>query len=299
MITRNFVVVALAAAVIALGCEPETFHAHLNASQPIGAAGTGILSGGAGVSPGAGPAGDTGSGAGTAGITGLPTGDAGTGAGGPGAAGINGGAAGTTGGAGTGQAGTGAAGTGQAGTGAAGTGQAGTGAAGTGGRRGNAGTGGGAAGTGGRPDAGAADAPSQTPASQPYPTAAWKPTASITAAGNADQPPNAFDGMIGTRWTTGRNQQGNETFMVDLGSALPVSRVVIDDTTHPTDFPAAYTVELSLNTTFNGVKMGTGARVTDIQFPQTMARYVRIRQTGMTPAPAGSWWSIDELRIYP
>jgi len=73
---------------------------------------------------------------------------------------------------------------------------------------------------------------------------------------------------------------------------------VLDDTTNPQDFPAAYTLEVSLNgTTFTTVKMGKGATVTDIQFARTNARYVRIRQTGATPA-GGSWWSIDELRIY-
>jgi hypothetical protein len=164
--------------------------------------------------------------------------------------------------------------------------------------------GGNAAGTGGgRADAGAADAPREAsverPPAQAYATAAWKPTASVTAAGNADVPTHAFDGMIGTRWSTGRNQQGNETFTIDLGSSMPVSRVVIDDTTHPTDFPVAYTLEISTNNTnFTNVKMGAGERVTDIQFPQAMARYVRIRQTGMTAAN-GSWWSIDELKIYP
>jgi hypothetical protein len=77
-----------------------------------------------------------------------------------------------------------------------------------------------------------------------------------------------------------------------------VSRVVIDDTTHPTDFPAAFTLEVSMNgTTWTTVKMGKGAAMTDIQFARVQARYVRIRQTGTTPA-GGSWWSIDELRIY-
>ena len=76
-----------------------------------------------------------------------------------------------------------------------------------------------------------------------------------------------------------------------------MSRVVLDDTTHPTDFPAAYTLETSTTgTTYTQVKTGMGAAVTDIQFPTVMARYLRIRQTGKTTT---SWWSIDELRVYP
>jgi hypothetical protein len=64
--------------------------------------------------------------------------------------------------------------------------------------------------------------------------------------------------------------------------------------------PAAYTIETSTNNmAYNPAAMGRGATVIDARFTQVMARYVRIRQTGTTPAPAGSWWSIDELKIYP
>ena len=173
-----------------------------------------------------------------------------------------------------------------------------------------AGAGGGAAGTGvvagvdaggqqgGGVDAGGRDAAAEAPASVVYSSTNWKPTASITAAGNTDTPPNAFDGKIATRWTTGRAQMGDESFLVDLGQVEPVSRVVLDDTTNPQDFPVAYTLEVSTNgTTFTAVKMGPGATMTDIQFTRVNARYIRIRQTGMTPA-GGSWWSIDELKIY-
>ena len=158
----------------------------------------------------------------------------------------------------------------------------------------DAGAGGGGR-SGGVVDAGVVDA---APASVAYSSTNWKPTASITAAGTADLPPNAFDGKLTTRWTTGRNQMGDESFVVDLGQMESVSRVVLDDTTHPLDFPVAYTLEVSTNgTTFTAVKMGPGAMVTDIQFARVNARYIRIRQTGTTPA-AGSWWSIDELRIF-
>ncbi|HSZ83036.1 MAG TPA: discoidin domain-containing protein, partial [Polyangia bacterium] len=127
--------------------------------------------------------------------------------------------------------------------------------------------------------------------------AQWKATASITAAGTADLPPNAFDGNLMTRWTTGRPQMGGETFLIDMGVSQSVGRVVIDDTTNPMDYPAAYALEISTNnTTFTSVKTGTGATVTDIEFAPAMARYVRVRQTGTTPV---DWFSIDELRIYP
>ena len=147
-------------------------------------------------------------------------------------------------------------------------------------------------------DAGGRGSASEAAASQPYGTASWKPTASITAPG--DDPLNAFDGMITTRWATGRNQMGDESFLGDMGAVVPIARVVLDDTTDAQDFPVAYTLAVSTNNrTFTAVAMGAGSTVTDVGFAQVRARYIRINQTGMTPTPTGNWWSIDELRIYP
>jgi hypothetical protein len=290
------VVVGVVGAALAAGCQgPESFRARFDAGATsgvagsFGAAGTGIVpimvTGEAGT--GSGPAG--------AGGTVSLTGAAGVGL--PGGGGGAGGVGGTTGGGGA--AGNGTSGTTTGGAGAAGV----AGAAGAAGVAGTAGTGGaqvdaGAAGRPGTPDAGPRDTAPAAGPSVAYASTNWKPTASITAAGTADLPPNAFDGKLATRWTTGRNQLGDESFMVDLGQAEPVSRVVLDDTTHPQDFPVAYTVEVSTDgMTFMMVKTGKGATTTDIQFARVNARYIRIRQTGMTAA-GGSWWSIDELRVY-
>jgi hypothetical protein len=262
--------------VVAAGCQgPESFHARLEHSAgpgsagSSGAAGTGILPimmpGGAGGSD-TGGAGQAGVGA-TGGVTGQ--------------AGAVGGFAGTAGTAGTGGTAGGAAGEGGTGGGAVDAG------AGRGGGR-DAGTGG-----------GARDAGVEAPPTTPYIPAQWKPTASITAGGNADVPANVLDGDLATRWTTGRNQTGNEWFLLDLGKTESISRVVLDDTRFPLDFPVGYTLEVSTNgNTFTMVSMGKGAAVTRIDFTSTMARSIRIKQTGATPA-AGSWWSIGEIQVYP
>jgi hypothetical protein len=255
---------------------PEVFRPGQGQSlgQPLGTAGTSNLpimtTGGAGTGM---PLDMTGA-AGTAVLTGL--------------AGTGGGAAGTTGAAGTGAAGTGAAGTGSAGTGAVAVGGAGGSQSRDGGVSGGAGT------------SAPRDAAPEAPPVTPYAATGWKPTASVTAPGNADVAANAFDGDLKTRWATGRNQAGNESFLLDLGASKSVSRVVLDATTHPNDFPAAYTLDVSTNgTAFTNATMGKGAAVTDIQLTRVMARYVRIRQTGTTPAPNGAWWSIDEIKVYP
>jgi F5/8 type C domain len=266
------------------GCQgPEGFHLRADAGRLVGTAGnaggagTGVLSGAAGTggTPGSGAggnvpidtAGSTGSTAGTTGSTAGSTGST---------AGSTGSTAGTTGSSG---------------------GRDGGGAGTTGSTAGTTGSSGGRDGGTGGPTA---DAAAEKGPSQPYSSTNWKATAFITAGGVADLPPNAFDGKLGTRWTTGRNQQGDEWFRVDLGAAMPVSQVIVDDTTHPVDFPVKYELEVSTNdTTYTRVAMGAGAATTRIQFTQTSARYLRIKQTGMTAAPAGSWWSIDELTVLP
>jgi hypothetical protein len=246
--------------------------------------------------PGVAGAGAGGGAAGSSGVGGQPalSGDAGSPAPLTGEAGSGGPAVGS----GTGGAGVGAGVGGVGASGGAGVaGGAGVGAAGAGEPSKDSGVG--AAPDGGA-GSGAVDAAPEAPPLLPYATTGWKPSASVTAAGDANLPPNVIDGNISTRWTTGRNQTGTEWFLVDLGKALPVGRVVLDDSTNPADYPAAYTLEVSTDgTTFTKETTGAGMTVTDIRFTQVSARYVRVRQTGTTPAPAGSWWSIDELTIYP
>jgi hypothetical protein len=144
---------------------------------------------------------------------------------------------------------------------------------------------------GGPPDA-LHDAPPATP----YTPTGWKATAPVTSPKASQGPPNALDGNVATRWTTGRSQMGNESFEIDFGITMSVSRVVLDDTMFPQDFPVAYLLELSADgTTFMAVSMGKGATVTNIEFGMMNARYIRIRET----ASGTKWWSIGELRVYP
>jgi hypothetical protein len=270
----------LVSAIVGMGCRgPESFHGQglRGTGGSVGTIAVTVPDGGAAgtEAPSGGGAGDTGSaipgGAGSVGSVGSvgSTGEAGATAG---AASGESGAAGTVASAGT------------SGTTAA------------------AGTSGGTSVT--TTDAGAgtaaADAAPEAPPLQPYATTGWKPSASITAAGPDVVPAKAIDGNLKTRWTTGRTQRGDESFVVDLGKVMPVSQVVLDDSGDPADFPVAYKLELSTDgTAFKTAKTGAGAAVTTIAFDETSARYLRISQTSTTPGPAGSWWSIDEVRVYP
>ena len=141
------------------------------------------------------------------------------------------------------------------------------------------------------------DAAPEVPAAVPYPTTGWVVTASITAPGLNDVAANAIDGDLATRWSTGQPQVGDESFSIDLGARVSMSQVVLDDSSHPGDFPAAYTLTLSTDgVAYFTVAMGVGATVTTISFMPRVARFVRLLQTGTTPV---SWLSIDELTIWP
>jgi hypothetical protein len=87
---------------------------------------------------------------------------------------------------------------------------------------------------------------------------------------------------------------------------VTISGLTLDTTGSAGDYPRAYTVEYSLDgTNFEsvlsedgGVLSGVGEVVTVITFPEPVTLLaVRITQTGMTEAPATSWWSIHELTL--
>ena len=144
------------------------------------------------------------------------------------------------------------------------------------------------------------DIASEEPSGQPYPSAGWQVSASVTAAGTNNVPAKAIDGQIATRWTTGAPQSSGEWFLVDMGRAQPIREVVLDDSSDSSDYPQTYQLEVSTDgVSFQTIAMGTGTVVTTILLDETVARYVRIDQTGMTMPPDGAWWSIDELRVYP
>jgi hypothetical protein len=142
-------------------------------------------------------------------------------------------------------------------------------------------------GTGGGPDGGDPTGPSNPN------RGAWTASASTTAMGTTVG--NAFDGMAGTRWSSGKTPQyGDEWFRLDLGQVLMVSQVWL--TTADGDFPSAWEIDLSTDdVSYVAVARGLGADVTKMVFSMQSARYVRVRQIGSGYA---HWWSISELTVY-
>jgi hypothetical protein len=124
----------------------------------------------------------------------------------------------------------------------------------------------------------------------------WEATAS--SAGSGNPPANATDGDLSTRWSTGQPQTSGQWFQLDMASINTVSRIVLDATGSPGDYPRAYQIQLSLDGVNWGSPVATGtgsSAVTTIQFAPQAARFIRMTQTGSV---SGLWWSIHEVNVF-
>lgn len=158
----------------------------------------------------------------------------------------------------------------------------------------------GGAASAGSPGAGAGGSAGGAPGLNPCDRTNWKATASRSSLSmNPPQlynpPLQAIDGTVNTRWSSGAAEDGTEWFLVDLGArASHLTRVVLDTNKDPSDLPVAYALELSTDgAAYTQVAAGAGAIITTINFADTPARYIRIKQTGV----GVSWWTIHELTI--
>lgn len=112
-------------------------------------------------------------------------------------------------------------------------------------------------------------------------------------------PRDAVDGDLYTFWSTGRHQQGDEWFQVDLGIRRRVRRIELENSWCPYDCPREFSVHVSDDgeTWSDPVVRGAGTQsITRIAIPPQETRVIRIAQTGQHPK---YWWSISDLRIYP
>jgi hypothetical protein len=119
----------------------------------------------------------------------------------------------------------------------------------------------------------------------------WTATASNSNAG--DEVEDAFDGALGTRWSSGKPQTGDEWYQLDLGSIACISSLWL--VSGGGDAASALTLEVSVDgVEYVAVWKGAGSAVSEIQFPAHSARFVRIKQVGNGGA---NWWSIQEIEV--
>jgi hypothetical protein len=120
-------------------------------------------------------------------------------------------------------------------------------------------------------------------------------------ASQADLPPSAIDGNLGTRYATGTKMLGTEWLQIDMGAAKgTVSEVTI--LTSNMDFGRHIQIRMSNTSADTGAALLTEADgVTGTQtfdFKATTDRYILISQTGMLMAGEITWWSVYEVNAY-
>ena len=125
----------------------------------------------------------------------------------------------------------------------------------------------------------------------------WVVTASATNA--ADPTTNAYDGVLTNRWSTGKDQAGDEWLQLDFGAVVKLSKLTLVLGASKDDYPRKYATRFS-NTAMNlaapVLVSGMGAASTDtvMTFPAgSSGRYVLISQSGTT---VGLWWSVAEIQ---
>ncbi|GCE09358.1 discoidin domain-containing protein [Dictyobacter aurantiacus] len=119
-------------------------------------------------------------------------------------------------------------------------------------------------------------------------------TANGTSSNNLLAP---LDGNNATRWTTEAPQTNNQYYQIDMGQAHSISRITLDCSQFPNDYPRQYNVYLSTSnwTWGNAVAAGSGNGASlDISFSPQSACYITIQQTG---SDSYYWWSIGELHV--
>jgi hypothetical protein len=121
------------------------------------------------------------------------------------------------------------------------------------------------------------------------------------AAGSSNSyAPFALDGKVDTRWDTQSPQSisSQQHFQVNMLSPKTFSKISLDSTAAPGDYPRGYAIFASMDGVSwgNPVAVGNGyGPVTSISFPQQTAQYIRVYQTG---SASWNWWSIHEFNVY-
>lgn len=118
----------------------------------------------------------------------------------------------------------------------------------------------------------------------------------ISASNNSGALSNLYDGNNKTRWTTKAVKQQGQYIEIDLAGSYLIDQVLLNSWNSPADYPEAYSVYTSIDGESWGepVAFGVGQTITEVNFPATQARYVKIIQEGTS---SQYWWSIDELYI--
>jgi hypothetical protein len=110
---------------------------------------------------------------------------------------------------------------------------------------------------------------------------------------------NTKDGVLTNRWTTGKDQSGDEWLQVDFGAQVKLTKITLVLGSSPDDYPREFAARLSgssENFAAPVLDSGMGAQDSDtvLDFPAgSVGRYLLISQGGAVTA---LWWSVAEIQ---
>ncbi|MEK8132293.1 discoidin domain-containing protein [Paenibacillus filicis] len=125
--------------------------------------------------------------------------------------------------------------------------------------------------------------------------ALWTVSASHNNGGGA--PRLAIDALSSSRWSSGAAQASGMWFQVDTGpGAKAYHKLILDSTSYSGDYPRGYSVSVSEDglTWSSPIASGNGSALTQVEFSEQTARYLRITLT----KSAGNYWSIQNLKLF-
>jgi len=118
----------------------------------------------------------------------------------------------------------------------------------------------------------------------------------ISASTNQDTD-LAFDGNLGSRWTTRETQRSGQFYQIDFNTIKTFDRVLLDSSQSSQDYPREYQVQVSQDgASWVSIANDTPAQANQIEitFVEQNARFLRIEQHGNSNT---NWWSIHEMTI--
>jgi hypothetical protein len=131
------------------------------------------------------------------------------------------------------------------------------------------------------------------------PKSGWTVTASHSRPNGLDPVANTKDGVTTNRWSSGKDQAGDEWLQIDFGATVQLTKFTLILGSNPDDYPRKYAARLSgssQNTTAPVLVSGMGAPASNtvLSFPAgSVGRYLLISQGGMATA---LWWSVAEVQ---
>ncbi len=120
----------------------------------------------------------------------------------------------------------------------------------------------------------------------------WK----LSASHGSQDLDKCVDGKLSTRWTTGKSMTNGMWLQVELPEPALVSGLKLNAGSSKNDYPRGYSIEVSEDGSnwVGKVKDTKGEHtITDIEFDESPARFIKITQTG----EHSLYWSIHDLDI--